>query len=236
MAAPRKIALVTGAGLRVGQAIARHLAAHGWTVAGHYRSHRPRGLAAALPADLAAPEGPEALARAFRARFDRLDLLVNSAAGFDERPLEATDAAAWDAQLDLNARAPVLLTRALLPLLRRARGGVVNVIDVGGGLVPWRGFAAYCASKAALARATECLALELAPKVRVNGVAPGTVLWPARYPAARRRQLAARIPLGRAGTPGDVAEAVRFLAEAPYVTGAILPVDGGRHLSGRGGG
>jgi pteridine reductase len=113
---------------------------------------------------------------------------------------------------------------------------VVNVIDVGGGLVPWRGFAAYCASKAALARVTECLALELAPEIRVNGVAPGTVLWPEGYGAARRRELAARIPLGRAGQPDDVARAVRFLAEAPYVTGAIIPVDGGRHLSGRGGG
>lgn len=236
MALTRKVALVTGAGVRVGAAIARHLAARGYTVAAHYHSHRPRGFAAALRADLAAPDGPDTLARAFRARFDRLDLLVNGAAGFDERRLEATDAAAWDAQLDLNARAPLLLTRALLPLLRRARGSVVNVVDVGGGLVPWRGFAAYCASKAALARLTECLALELAPAVRVNAVAPGTVLWPERYPAARRRELASRIPLGRAGTPGDVAEAVRFLAEAPYVTGAIVPVDGGRHLSGRGGG
>jgi len=236
MARPRKIALVTGAGVRVGAAIARHLTAHGYVVAAHYHAHRPRGFEVALQADLAAPDGPDALARAFSARFARLDLLVNGAAGFDQRPLSATDAAAWDAQLDLNARAPLLLTRALLHLLRRARGSVVNVVDVGGGLVPWRGFAAYCASKAALARLTECLALELAPAVRINGVAPGTVLWPERYPAARRRELAARIPLGRAGTAADVAEAVRFLAEAPYITGAILPVDGGRHLSGRGGG
>jgi len=237
MARPPKIALVTGAGVRVGAAIARHLAAHGYEVAAHYRTHRPRGFDVTLQADLSAPEGPDALALAFRAAgFRRLDLLVNGAAGFDERPLERTDAAAWDAQLDLNARAPLLLTRALLGPLREAGGSVVNVVDVGGGLVPWRGFAAYCASKAALARLTECLALELAPEVRVNGVAPGTVLWPERYPAARRAQLAARIPLGRAGTPGDVAAAVRFLAEAPYVTGAILPVDGGRHLSGRGGG
>ena len=109
---------------------------------------------------------------------------------------------------------------------------MVNVADVGGGLVAWSGFAAYCASKAALVRLTECLALELAPRVRVNAVAPGTVLWPRAYGAARRRQLAARIPLGRAGTPLDVAEAVRFLAEAPFVTGAVLPVDGGRRLNG----
>jgi pteridine reductase len=232
----RPIALVTGAGVRVGEAIARHLARHGYTVAAHYRSHRPRRFAATLQADLASPDGPETLAAAFRARFSRLDLLVNSAAGFEARPLEETDAAAFDAQLDLNARAPLLLTRALLAPLRRARGSVVNVADVGGGLVAWNGFAAYCASKAALVRLTECLALELAPRVRVNAVAPGTVLWPRSYGAARRRQLAARIPLGRAGTPLDVAEAVRYLAEAPFVTGAVLPVDGGRRLNGRAGG
>jgi pteridine reductase len=226
---------VTGAGVRVGEAIARDLARHGWTVAAHYRTHRPRGFAAALEADLALPDGPGALAAAFRARFDRLDLLVNSAAGFDALPLAETDAAAFDGQVHLNARAPLLLVRALARPLARSRGSVVNVADVGGGLVPWKGYAAYCASKAALVRLTECLALELAPKVRVNAVAPGTVLWPESYPRARRRELAARIPLGRAGTPEDVAAAVRYLADAPFVTGAILPVDGGRHLSGRGG-
>ncbi len=236
MAAPRRVALVTGAGLRVGEAIARHLARHGYAVAAHYRSHRPRGFAAALQGDLTAPNGPDALAAAFRERFSRLDLLVNSAAGFEPGALEATDAAAFDAQMDLNARAPLLLIRALLPLLRRASGSVVNVTDVGGGLVAWRGYAAYCASKAALARLTECLALELAPRVRVNAVAPGTVLWPEAYSAAQRRQLAARIPLGRAGRPHDVAEAVRYLAEASFITGAILPVDGGRRLNGKTGG
>ncbi len=230
---PARVALVTGAGVRVGNAIARDLARHGWKVAAHYRSHRPRGFAAALQADLAAPDGPAALAAAFRARFARLDLLVNGAAAFDGLRVEETDAAAFDSQMDLNARAPLLLVKALLPLLRRSRGTVVNIADVGGGLVAWRGFAAYAASKAALARLTECLALELAPAVRVNAVAPGAVLWPNTYTAAVRRRHAARIPLRRAGTPADVAMAVRFLADAPYVTGAILPVDGGRHLSGR---
>jgi pteridine reductase len=233
--APRapRVALVTGAGVRVGAAIARHLARHGYAVAAHYHAHRPRGFAAALRADLSAPDGPDDLAAQLRRAFGRLDLLVNSAAAFEGRPLARTDAAAFDAQLHLNARAPLLLTRALAPLLRRSGGAVVNVADIGGGLVAWKGFAAYCASKAALARLTECLALELAPRVRVNAVAPGTVLWPEAYGAARRRELARRIPLGRAGTPEDVAEAVRFLAEAPYVTGAVLPVDGGRRLAGR---
>jgi pteridine reductase len=234
MARPAPVALVTGAGVRVGRAIARDLARHGFAVAAHYHRHRPPPGMAALRADLASPDGADRLASAFRARFDRLDLLVNSAAAFDERPLAETDAAAFDGQMDLNARAPLLLVRALAPLLARSHGAVVNVADVGGGLVAWRGFAAYAASKAALVRLTECLALELAPRVRVSAVAPGTVLWPERYPARRRRELARRIPLGRAGTPGDVARAVRFLAESPFVTGAVLPVDGGRHLSGRG--
>lgn len=230
----QRVALVTGAGVRVGRAIARDLAASGWRVAAHHFRHRaPPGLLG-LRADLAAPDGPAELAAAFRARFDRLDLLVCSASGFEPVPLSRLDAAAFDAQMDLNARAPLLLARALLPLLSRARGSIVNVLDIGGAFVPWKGYAAYVASKAALARATECLALELAPRVRVNGIAPGTVLWPAHYPAARRRELAARIPLGRAGRPSDVAQAVRYLADAPYVTGAILPVDGGRRLSGRG--
>jgi len=228
-----KIALVTGAGVRVGEAVARDLLRHGWRVAAHYRSHRPRAPLVPLQADLALPGGPEGLARAFRERFDSLDLLVCSAASFEARPLAATDAAAFDAQMDLNARAPLLLIRALASLLRRSRGSVVNVADVGGGLVAWKGYAAYAASKAALVRLTECLALELAPQVRVNAVAPGTVLWPESYPASRRRELARRIPLGRAGTPDDVAAAVRYLAEAPFVTGTLLPVDGGRHLAGR---
>ena len=235
MPARPPVALVTGAGVRVGAAIARALAAAGYRVAAHHLHHRPRGVEAALPADLSLPGGPDALAAAFRARFDRLDLLVNSAGAFEERPLRRIDARAFDAQLDLNARAPLLLTRALAPLLSRARGAVVNVADIGGGLVAWPRYAAYCASKAALVRITECLALELAPRVRVNAVAPGTVLWPEGYPATRRRALARRIPLRRAGTPADVAAAVLYLAGAPYVTGVVLPVDGGRRLSGRGG-
>jgi len=233
MPSPRKVALVTGAGVRVGNAIARHLAKHGYAVAGHYRTHVPRGVFESFQADLALPDGPAQLAAAVRRRFSRLDLLVNSAAGFEERAIEEIDAANFDEQMDLNARAPLLLTRALLPLLRKSGGSVVNIVDVGGGLVPWRRFAAYAASKAALARITECLALELAPAVRVNAVLPGAVLWPADWPKAKVKEHLRKIPLLRAGTPEDVAGAVRFLAESPFVTGALLPVDGGRHLSGR---
>jgi pteridine reductase len=230
VAARRRIALVTGAGTRVGRAIALDLARHGWQVVAHFHVHRPPRTLLGLRGDLSEPGGAASLARAFRKRFDRLDLLVNSAALFERRAVEDTDAALFDAQMALNARAPLLLTRSMLPLLRRARGSVVNVLDVGGALVPWAAYSAYGASKAALRAVTESLALELAPAVRVNGVAPGTVLWPESYAAGARRRLARRIPLRRVGEPGDVARAVRFLADSPFVTGAIVPVDGGRHL------
>jgi pteridine reductase len=202
-------------------------------VAAHYHSHRPpRGLEA-IQADLSSPGGPAELAAAFRARFSRLDLLVNSAAIFEGASLARTDAVLFDSHMGLNARAPLLLTRGLALLLARARGSVVNVIDIGGGLVPWAGYSAYAASKAALARITECLALELAPRIRVNAVAPGAVLWPNDYSARLRRQLTGQIPLRRAGSPADVAQAVRYLADAGFVTGLVLPLDGGRRLSSR---
>jgi pteridine reductase len=226
----RRVALVTGAGTRVGRAVALDLARHGWEVVAHFHSHRPPRSLLGIRGDLSTPDGPASLARAFRKRFDRLDLLVNNAALFERRHLEDTDASLFDEQMALNARAPLLLTRALLTLLRRSRGSVVNVLDVGGALVPWAAYSAYGASKAALRAVTESLALELAPEVRVNGVAPGTVLWPESLTAGTRRRLARRIPLRRVGAPDDVARAVRFLADSPFVTGATIPVDGGRHL------
>jgi pteridine reductase len=230
VAARRRVALVTGAGTRVGRTIALDLARHDWEVVAHFHSHRPPRSLLGIRGDLASPDGPASLARAFRKRFTRLDLLVNNAALFERRYLEDTDAELFDEQMALNARAPLLLTRALLPLLRRARGSVVNVLDVGGAVVPWAAYSAYGASKAALRAVTESLALELAPEVRVNGVAPGTVLWPESLTAGAKRRLSRRIPLRRVGEPEDVARAVRFLADSPFVTGATVPVDGGRHL------
>ncbi len=233
MPALKRVALVTGAGTRVGRVIALDLEAHGWRVAAHYHRHRPPRRLAALQADLSLPDSADALAQAFRARFDRLDLLVCSAAVFERRPLATTDAALFDRQMAVNARAPLLLARALAGMLRRARGSIVNIVDIGGALVPWSGYSAYGATKAALRSITEALALELAPRVRVNAVAPGTVLWPDAYPASLRRALARRIPLKRVGAPRDVAQAVRYLADALFLTGVVLSVDGGRHLCGR---
>jgi pteridine reductase len=133
--------------------------------------------------------------------------------------------------IDLNLTAPFSCCRAAVGTMRTRPGAcIVNILDVGGSLVPWRNHAHYCAAKAGLAMLTRCLALELAPQIRVNGVAPGTALFPESYAEEEKERAVRRIPLGRVGTPQDVVEAVIYLATAPFVTGQILAVDGGRAL------
>jgi len=166
---------------------------------------------------------------AVRAAFGRLDLLVNSAAGFDARPLREVDAAAWDGVMGLNVRAPHLLVRAAEGMLRQARGAVVNILDLSA-FQPWSEHPTHAVSKAALAHLTRVQARALAPDVRVNAVAPGAVLPPEDYPPERLETLRSRTPLGTLGTPDDVVRAVVFLAGATFVTGQILAVDGGRLL------
>jgi pteridine reductase len=238
-----RVAVVTGAGVRVGRAIAEALAAQGADVVVHFahsrqgaeevaQAIRARGRRAALAqADLA---DPAQVARVF-AEADALggcDLLVNSAAIFERKGLEAIDDAAWRRMLDTNLSAPFFCCRAAAPSLRRKGGDIVNILDVGGAMRAWKGYAHYCSAKAGLAMLTRCLALELAPGVRVNGVAPGTVLFPESYDEGQRREILEKIPLGREGSPRDIAQAVLFLvAGGGYVTGQILAVDGGRSLS-----
>jgi len=235
-----KRALVTGAGTRLGRAIADHLVDLGMSVAFHCHGSvagartgaaraRERGQSAiVLEADLAAADQVKDLARRAAEALSGLDLLVNSAARFGRRPFAEIDEAALDEMMAVNFKAPFLLTRAALPYLSRHDGCLINVLDIGAELA-WRGYAHYCASKAALAMVTRVLALELAPGIRVNGVAPGTILWPTEGvdEVSKDRELK-RIPLGREGSPRDVAEAVAFLASQDYITGEILRVDGGR--------
>jgi pteridine reductase len=135
--------------------------------------------------------------------------------------------------LALNLEAPFRLAQAAAPALRRRRGVIVNILDVAA-FHAWKGYAHYAAAKAGLAMVTRVLALELAPRVRVCAVAPGTVAFPPGYPAADRQRVLSRIPLGRVGRPADVAGAVRFLCGAPYITGSVIAVDGGR-MAGSGG-
>jgi len=218
------------------------LAADGATVAVHHHGSasearalvaelRSRGRRAeAFRADLTDDAQLATLVADVERTLGPIEVLVNSAAQFTRAPFLDTDGSMLDAEWRLNARAPFLLTRAVARgMLERREGVVVNVLDIGGALVPWRNYSAYCMTKAAMQMLTQVLALELAPHVRVNGVAPGTVLPPESLGAQEREQLRARIPLQRFGTAEDVAATVRFLITGPdFVTGQVIAVDGGR--------
>jgi len=237
-----RVTLVTGGAIRVGRAIVEGLAADGATLAVHHHGSasearalvaelRSRGRRAeAFRADLTDDAQLATLVADVERTLGPIEVLVNSAAQFTRAPFLDTDASMLDAEWRLNARAPFLLTRAVARgMLERREGVVVNVLDIGGALVPWRNYSAYCMTKAAMQMLTQVLALELAPHVRVNGVAPGTVLPPESLGAQEREQLRARIPLQRFGTAEDVAATVRFLITGPdFVTGQVIAVDGGR--------
>jgi pteridine reductase len=155
-----------------------------------------------------------------------LDILVNSAAGYARTPLATMSDDVFDDMLALNVAAPMRLMREAA---RAGASAIVNIVDVAA-WQPWANWSAYATSKAALLHLSRCLAVELAPRTRVNCVAPGTVIFPDDWDDARRAQQLAKVPLGRAGEPADVARAVRFLCEEDYLTGACIPVDGGAGL------
>jgi len=237
-----RVALVTGGGIRVGRAIVQALAAGGATVAVHHHDSgeaaadlvaelRAQGRRAqAFAADLTDDAELERLPREVESALGPISILVNSAARFTRADLLDTTPAMLDAEWRLNARAPFLLTRAVAKgMVARREGVVVNVLDIGGALVPTPHYAAYGMTKAAMRMLTELLAVELAPHVRVNGVAPGTVLPPESMPEAERERLRSRIPLQRFGRPEEIADTVRFLVTGPeFITGQIIAVDGGR--------
>lgn len=237
----RRVALVTGGAVRLGRAIALGLAEAGHDVAIGYHSsgddaERARldieGLGRsclAVRADLAEPDGPEALVDAVRERYGRLDVVVNSAASFRSGALADVDAREWDAVMDLNVRAPHLVVRAAAAMLDAAEGCVVNIADLSA-FQAWAQYPHHSVSKAALAHLTRVQARALAPRVRVNAVAPGAVLAPDEWPESRWQTLARRAVLRRTGSPDDVVRAVLYLVEADFVTGHVLPVDGGRLL------
>lgn len=247
---PAPVALVTGSAKRIGAAIARALHADGYDLALHYRDSGPAmatlaaelearrpGSTLTLQADLAEFDRlPELVARTV-GRYGRLDALVNNASGFAPTPIGSATPAQWDTLFASNARAPFFLAQAAAPHLKLARGAIVNMVDIYAER-PLRDHSLYCMAKAALAMATRALALELAPEVRVNAVAPGAILWPepgaggAGKDEAAQAAMLARTPLGRTGSAEEIAEAVRWLLrEARYTTGQVLRVDGGRLLA-----
>lgn len=242
-AEPRRVALVTGAAVRVGRSIALELADAGFDIALHHHHSedaarqtadeiRNRGARAHLiRADLTRPGAPAQLIEDVLSAFGRLDALINSAAVFIADAPGTIDPSAARAQIELNLIAPMLLSCAAAEALADGDGGaIVNIADARLEQ-PMRGYLSYTAAKAGLVGLTRALARDLAPRVRVNAVAPGAVAFPDAMPAAQRELILSQVPLGRAGEPADVARAVRYLVcEAPFVTGQVLAIDGGRCL------
>lgn len=240
-----KTALITGAARRIGAVVARRLHAEGMNIALHYRgsADAAEALAAELQsqrpdsvmpvaADLLEPDAPRRLVEAVAARWGRLDLLLNNASSFFPTPVGRIDAAAWDNLIGTNLKAPLFLSQACAPLLADHDGVIINMIDIHG-LRPLREHSVYGAAKAGLAMVTRVLALDLAPGVRVNGIAPGAILWPegdAELDGQARQQILQRTPLARVGHPSDIADGVLYLLRGRFLTGEILTIDGGKHL------
>jgi pteridine reductase len=235
-----KVALVTGAGRRLGRAMAHALANRGMIVAIHHHASaqgarelqdqivRAGGRAACFSADLTDPEAARALPERVVTEWGRLDVLVNSAAIMRRLSVEETTPEEWDTILALNLRSVFFCTQGAARALRVAGGKVVNLADLAG-LEAWPGFAAHSISKAGVVMLTKVLALSLAPAVTVNAIAPGAVLVPEDYPPEERDRLARSTPLRRLGSPADVISALLYLLEGgDFVTGEILVVDGGR--------
>jgi NAD(P)-dependent dehydrogenase (short-subunit alcohol dehydrogenase family) len=234
-------ALVTGAGRRIGRAVAVRLAHEGVRVAVHYHRSRPEaekvaaeiraagGEALCVPADLVHPAEIRMLFAAVESQFGRLDILINNAALFYPTPLAETTEEQWDQLLDSNLKAQFFCAQQAAPLLRASgKGRIVNFAS-DGGLLAWPRYMAYSVSKAGVIQLTRTLARALAPEITVNAVAPGTISFPDDAPDITD-DFIRKAPLKRTGTADDIADAVMYLVQAPFVTGQVLAVDGGRSI------
>jgi pteridine reductase len=236
-----RVALVTGAGRRIGRAIAVGLGGRGMRVAVHHHESAEGadetcaaivaagGEARAFSADLSQPDAPDRLANDVMDSFDRIDVLVNSAAVMLRTPIDEVTTEQWDTIFALNLRAPFFLARAAARAMGADGGAIVNMADLAA-FETWPAYVPHAISKSGVVAMTRTLARTLAPRVRVNAVAPGLVLLPESWSAEDAERLVKTTPLGRAGTPDDVVGAVIYLLEADYVTGETLLVDGGRHV------
>ncbi len=239
-----KSILITGAARRVGAAVAQAVHAAGANLIVHYRSSaqpaqqlcetlnalRPKS-ALAFQADLARTGALPAFAKQVIDVYGRLDVLLNNASSFYPTLVGEITEAHWDDLMAANLKAPLFLAQAVAPELRRTRGLILNMVDIHA-LRPLRRHTVYCIAKAGLAMLTRSLARELGPEVRVNGIAPGPILWPEGNADRRKKEeIVEQTALKRMGSPDDIARAVLYFAkDAPYVTGQILAVDGGRSI------
>jgi pteridine reductase len=235
-----RVALVTGAAKRIGRAVAIRLASDGADVVIHYNRSKSEAEDAAaeiaklgrksiaVQADLCSLAQIKRLFQHVVDQFGRLDILVNSAANFLPAHLDDTTEKMWDTALDANLKAPFFCAQAAAPLLKQSRGVIINFADIGG-ILAWPGFIPHCTSKAGVIMLTKCLAKALAPEVRVNAIAPGTITM-SGDPTEWEADFIRRAPLHRTGTPDDVADAVSFLVHAKFMTGQVLVLDGGRTL------
>lgn len=242
-----KAVLVTGGAKRVGAAICRRLHRQGALLVVHYRSSadearllqaelnqlRPDSVAL-VQAELLTVAGLAALASESLTRFGKLDALINNASSFYPTPVGDITEAAWNDLIGTNLRAPLFLSQAVAPALKRSRGAIVNIVDIHAER-PMKNYVVYSVAKAGLTALTRSLARELAPEVRVNGVAPGPIMWPedARWRDEKTRQhIIDQTLLKRVGEPDDIAKAVQFLiTDASYVTGQVIAIDGGRSVN-----
>ncbi len=235
-----RVALVTGSAKRLGRAVALRLAEEGVDVIIHHRTSARDARSAvaeieklgrrscAISADLTNVSEIKRLFDETAKQFGRLDILVNSAANFLPSSIISTTEDVWDASLDTNLKAPFFCAQAAAPLLRRTKGTIINFADTGG-LLGWPGYIAHSVSKAGVVMLTKVLAKALAPEVRVNAIAPGTITMPGD-PPEWEADFVKVAPLRRTGAPSDVADAVVFLVHSQFMTGQVLVVDGGRTL------
>ncbi|MBU3070590.1 pteridine reductase [Aestuariicella sp. G3-2] len=240
------VALITGGARRIGAEIIRQLHQQNYRVLIHYRHSQDEAQqladslnqlransVALVQADLGRDEEVEALARTAPEVFGRVDVLVNNASSFYPTPVGTATPKQWDELMSSNAKAPFFLSQALAPELKQRTGCIINIADIHASK-PLKEYTLYCMAKAANVMLTQSLARELAPHVRVNSVAPGAILWPedkSELDASGKQSILERIPLGRNGAPRNIAQAVLYLLQNDYVTGQVLPVDGGRSIN-----
>jgi len=238
-----KVALVTGGAVRVGRAISLGLAEAGYDVAVNYHSSDGEARSVAqqirdmgqrclvVGGDVSRKEEVEAIAREVGSTFGRLDLLVNNASIFPRRPLLEVEEEEWDRVMEVNLKGPFLMVRATAELLTASEGSIINLVDLSA-FQPWVDHPHHAVSKAGLLQLTRVMARAMAPRVRVNAIAPGAVLLPDDYDEEQRVRSRKAAALGTLGSPEDVVRTVLFLDRSPFITGEVVVVDGGRLLGG----